>query len=127
MAISKVYERTYYVNGKNGGTPLNGASSREQAISQAIGNMNKIDYALDEIDQRVVDIANSRFDSQDYALQSQSYATGDAYLDDSKTVPYRPGQEKDCAKYYYEQAKEKVDNATFEINFEDGCLYYLSE
>lgn len=111
------------------GEPITGELAIQNAEAYALGTRNGVPVGSDDIayhnnsqyyagvsgsimriaGQSALSAASSAVQSLDYARKSQSYATGDAVDDEGE--PYRPGQDEDCSKYYYEQAKEVAEEA----------------
>ena len=97
--MQKVYERINWENEPSTNTAVN-----EQ-------NLNKMDYALDKLDDRVLSLSgyeerakeceenakNSKEKAFEYANESESFAHG--------ATGTRDGENIDNAKYYYEQAR----------------------
>lgn len=104
--MEKTYQRINWENEPSTVTPLNE------------DNLNRIDYAVDVIDTRVVELGSYRDDamqsaetSRTNAILSQSYAVGG--------TNERVGENVDNAKYYKEQAESasrNVESAVVEVN-----------
>ena len=122
MAYSKVYQRINWENEPSTDTPINET------------NLNKMDYMLDILDTRTVELDTKTDALQNYetrasaaATQAETSATASAssatqaassvttsknYSDLSKSYAVgtggevRPGDATDNAEYYYEQTKD---------------------
>lgn len=104
--MEKTYQRINWENEPSTVTPLNE------------DNLNRIDYAVDVIDTRVVELGSYRDD----AMQSAESARENAILSQSYAVGgtnERVGENVDNAKYYKEQAEtasRNVESAVVEVN-----------
>lgn len=133
--MQKTYERINWENEPSTKTPINE------------DNLNKIDYALDVVDTRVVGL----YGYEERAKQSEENASASEELaDTSATVSKsyaiggtgtRDGEDEDNSKYYSEQAKEVANtlgtvlapkgDVTFEglatVDAKAGYMYKITE
>ncbi len=111
---SRIYTRINWRNNVSGGTPLNET------------NLNKMDYALDAIDQKVYEIDRTKLEATDVAGVFKNVSINDSTgvitftRYDNSTTSIDTKLEKVVTNFYYDSANRRLV-----LTLEDGTHQYV--